>query len=52
MNDLYVRVKNDVAAKARKLNKAQSPVMASSDRAAEIVLGAAPGSDIKSCATA
>jgi uncharacterized caspase-like protein len=52
MNELYARVKNDVASKARKLNKTQSPVMASSDRATEIMLGAAPGSDIKSCTSA
>ena len=49
---LFAQVSTDVGEKARKQNKEQRPVMASSSSAAEIVLGAAPGSSSAECGTA
>jgi len=43
LRDLFSQVKDDVAAQVKKLNKEQRPVMANSDNAAEIVLGAPVG---------
>ena len=52
LKDLFTQVSTDVAEKARKLNKQQRPVMANSDRAADIVVGAAVGSSAGACAAA
>ncbi len=52
LKDLFAQVSTDVGEKARKQNRQQRPVMASSSSAAEIVLGAAPGSSAGSCGTA
>ena len=52
LRDLFAQVSTDVVEKAKKQNKEQRPVMASSGSAAEIVLGAAPGSSVGACGTA
>ncbi|MCU1339240.1 MAG: hypothetical protein JWO19_4821 [Bryobacterales bacterium] len=51
VNDLFKQVRTDVIEKVRKLNKEQRPVIANSERAAEIVLGAAVGSPSGGCGT-
>jgi uncharacterized caspase-like protein len=50
MDELFAAVSKEVSDKvARKYNKKQRPVMVKSDSAAQIVLGAAPGSTGASC---
>jgi len=50
IKDLFTQVQADVAQRvAQKYSKPQRPVMASSDSAAEIILGAAPGSASEAC---
>jgi hypothetical protein len=49
MKDLFERVQKDVSDRARKLNKDQHPIMARSDNAAEILLGAGSGDKSEGC---
>ena len=49
MKDLFERVRKNVGDRARRLNKDQHPIMAKSDDAAEILLGAGSGDKSDGC---
>jgi hypothetical protein len=49
LNDLFAKVQQEVSDKVKQQNKEQRPVMAKSDRASEIVLGAASGGGSEGC---
>jgi len=49
LSELFQRVQADVKSTLEKQGKQQRPVMTTSDSAAEIILGAIPGSAQESC---